>query len=60
MLILQQVSDVLFQTHIEQKREFLKDVIKEYEFEIKSIQIDGGSGFMGEFEDYCEELGIKW
>lgn len=40
-------------------REFLKEVIKEFEFEIKSIQVDGGSEFMAEFEDYCEEKGIK-
>lgn len=40
-------------------REFLKEVIKEFEFEIKSIQVDGGSEFMAEFEDYCEEQGIK-
>ena len=40
-------------------REFLKEVRNEFEFEIKSIQVDGGSEFMGEFEDYCEEQGIK-
>ena len=40
-------------------REFLKEARKELEFEIKSIQVDGGSEFMGEFEEYCEEEGIK-
>ena len=40
-------------------REFLKEVKNEVEFEIKSIQVDGGSEFMGEFEDYCEKQGIK-
>ncbi len=40
-------------------REFLKEVREELEFEIKSIQVDGGVEFMGEFEDYCEEEGIK-
>ena len=40
-------------------REFLKEVQKEFEFEIKSIQVDGGSEFMGEFEDYCEQEKIK-
>lgn len=40
-------------------REFLKEVRKEFEFEIESIQVDGGSEFMGEFEDYCEEEKIK-
>lgn len=40
-------------------REFLKEVIKEFDFEIKSIQVDGGSEFMAEFEDYCREQNIK-
>ena len=40
-------------------REFLKEVIYEFDFPIKSIQVDGGSEFMGEFEEYCEEQGIK-
>ena len=40
-------------------REFLKEVIYELDFPIKSIQVDGGSEFMGEFEEYCEEQGIK-
>ena len=40
-------------------RKFLKEVRNEIEFEIKSIQVDGGSEFMGEFEDYCREQEIK-
>lgn len=40
-------------------REFLKELIYELDFPIESIQVDGGSEFMGEFEDYCEEQGIK-
>ena len=40
-------------------REFLKEVRKEFEFEIESIQVDGGSEFMGEFEEYCEQEKIK-
>ena len=40
-------------------REFLKEVIYEFDFSIKSIKVDGGSEFMAEFEDYCEEQGIK-
>ena len=40
-------------------REFLKEVIFELDFPIESIQVDGGSEFMAEFEDYCEEMGIK-
>ena len=40
-------------------REFLKEARNELEFEIKSIQVDGGSEFMKEFEDYCKYEGIK-
>ena len=40
-------------------REFLKEVIYEFDFPIKSIQVDGGSEFMGEFEEYCEQEKIK-
>jgi len=40
-------------------REFLKEVEKEFEFPITSIQVDGGSEFMAEFEDYCEEKKFK-
>lgn len=40
-------------------KEFLKHVMFEFDFEIKSIQVDGGSEFMAEFEEYCKELGIK-
>ena len=40
-------------------REFLKEVRKEFEFEIESIQVDVGSEFMGEFEEYCEQEKIK-
>jgi hypothetical protein len=30
------------------------EVRKEFEFETESIQVDGGSEFMGEFEECCE------
>ena len=40
-------------------REFLKEVRKEFEFEIESIQVDGGGEFMGEFEEYCKQEKIK-
>lgn len=40
-------------------REFLKEVIFELDFPIKSIQVDGGAEFMAEFEDFCEQQGIK-
>lgn len=53
------ISRIYHSANAVNAREFLKEVIKEFEFEIKSIQVDGGSEFMAEFEDYCEEQGIK-
>lgn len=38
--------------------EFLKKVMKEFPFPIKSIQVDGGSEFMGEFEQQCKAQAI--
>lgn len=39
-------------------KRFLIDFVKETPFSIISIQVDGGSEFMAEFEDACEELKI--
>ena len=36
----------------------MRHVIKNAVFPIKSIQVDGGSEFMKEFESTCEELNI--
>lgn len=38
---------------------FLKKVIEEMPFPIKSIQVDGGSEFMGEFEKACKDHNIE-
>ena len=37
---------------------FLKKVIAKMPFRIRSIQVDGGSEFMKEFEKMCKKLGI--
>ena len=37
---------------------FLRKLIKELPFKLKSIQVDGGSEFMKDFEAECEELNI--
>ena len=37
---------------------FLAEVIKELPFPVHSIQVDGGSEFMGEFELTCKERNI--
>ncbi len=39
-------------------KRFLKEFIEKAPFAIKSIQVDGGSEFMAEFEDACAELKI--
>lgn len=38
--------------------EFLNHIVKMFPFEIKSIQVDGGSEFMGTFEIACKTLSI--
>lgn len=39
-------------------RRFLLEFVKNAPFQIKSIQVDGGSEFMAEFEDACADLAI--
>ncbi|MGB9791294.1 MAG: integrase core domain-containing protein [Thermacetogeniaceae bacterium] len=40
-------------------KEFLDELIKRSPFEIKAIQVNGGSEFYGDFEMACKEYGIK-
>ena len=40
-------------------RRFLCDVIDQMPYPVHSIQVDGGSEFMAEFENECEKLGIR-
>ena len=40
-------------------RRFLDEVVKAFPVALQSIQVDGGSEFMAEFEDACEKLGIE-
>lgn len=39
-------------------RAFLVDLLRSMPFPIRAIQVDGGSEFMGEFEEACQEAGI--
>ena len=39
-------------------RRFLKDLVHDLPFPLISIQVDGGSEFMVEFEDACKDLKI--
>ena len=38
--------------------DFLLELCKNAPFHIKSIQVDGGSEFMGKFEETCEKLNL--
>ena len=38
---------------------FLDEALAAFPFAVSSIQVDGGSEFMGEFEDACAKLGIQ-
>lgn len=40
-------------------KRFLEELIKQAPFTINSIQVDGGSEFMGEFEQACENLELE-
>ena len=40
-------------------RTFLETVQKRLPFELKTIQVDGGSEFMAEFEQSCQEKNIR-
>ena len=40
-------------------RRFLMDLVGALPFPLASIQVDGGSEFMADFEEACEELGIR-
>ncbi|WP_331255163.1 integrase core domain-containing protein [Candidatus Bealeia paramacronuclearis] len=40
-------------------KRFLLEFVKQAPFKIHSIQVDGDSEFMAEFEEVCEELGIS-
>ena len=38
---------------------FLKTMLKRMPFEVRGIQVDGGSEFQAEFEVLCQELGLR-
>lgn len=40
-------------------RSFLESVIHSVPFPIQAVQVDGGSEFMAEFEELCQEKGIR-
>jgi putative transposase len=52
------VTEVYTQATSNTAKRFLEKMQQEFPFPIKSIQVDGGSEFMAEFEQACEEKGI--
>ncbi|GAA6740518.1 hypothetical protein Thermus77359_07030 [Thermus oshimai] len=39
---------------------FLRALVAGCPFPVRAVQVDGGSEFMGEFEEACRGLGIRW
>jgi transposase InsO family protein len=54
----QMVARVFSSASAHNARRFLDTLRQTLPFPIRSIQVDGGSEFMAEFEDACRELGI--
>lgn len=52
-------SDVSSNATSRSAAKFLRKVVKDMPFPIKSIQVDGGSEFMKYFEEECEKLNIE-
>jgi putative transposase len=53
------VCEVYYSAGSRKAAEFLRKVINDMPFKISSIQVDGGSEFMKDFESLCKELEIK-
>ena len=51
-------ANIFFNAKSETAKKFLLQLIKAAPFHIKSIQVDGGSEFMGHFEQACAQLNI--
>jgi len=52
------VADVVSKATSAAAAKFLRKVIEKMPFTVKSIQVDGGSEFMKNFEDECAKIGI--
>lgn len=53
------VADVVSNATSSAAAKFLQKVIKEMPFKVKSVQVDGGSEFMKDFENECQKLNIE-
>ena len=52
------VADVVSNATSTAAAKFLRKLVKELPFPVKSIQVDGGSEFMKDFEEECKRLNI--
>lgn len=53
------VADAFSAASAKTAKSFIDKLIKESPFQIRQIQVDGGSEFMAEFEEECKERGIS-
>lgn len=53
------VLDVYYSATAASATSFLQGIRERMPFEVKAIQVDGGSEFKAEFEAACQELGIR-
>ena len=53
------VADVVSNATSNAAAKFLRKVIEEMPFKVKSVQVDGGSEFMKYFEEECQKLGVE-
>lgn len=53
------VADVTSNATSAAAAKFLRKVIKDMPFSVKSVQVDGGSEFMKDFETECQKLNIQ-
>ena len=51
-------ADVFSNAKASSARRFLRELVETAPYRIRSIQVDGGSEFMAEFEEECQALGI--
>ena len=51
-------TQIYFDAKSSSAKKFLLDFVRNAPYKILSIQVDGGSEFMAEFEEACAELGI--
>lgn len=53
------VSKTYWQATSHNAENFLRFLVKEMPFPVKSVQVDGGSEFMGDFEKACKKMNIS-